>query len=202
MRKCITLVLSLLLVACADEPTTPFDGADPQLNWMNNPDNGNPRITRFEGAFIVCWTDPDTGLRACHSTVPLGGGTEPDCGPQAMLDPLDRQEVGLIDPDNFFASWLHVNQSGDAWITVRDLTTPGTCFGRRLVAEGWGRAYYRDNDLFGIAPGDRNANTWAFGAQGRLTTPTGQVVTYNGHSRFVFTNAQGFRAFEPKAEVH
>jgi hypothetical protein len=169
---------------------------------MNNPYNGNLRITRFKDGFAACWSDAANGLRACHSTVPLGDGTEADCGPQALLDPIPFQWVGVIDPVDFFASWIHQNARGTVWITVRDLTEPGVCFGNKLVAEGWGTVKNNDNDLLGTAPGDKNANAWGFGGRGTLTTPAGGTIGYDGHIRFVFSNAAGFKELGARVSVN
>ena len=204
MWKYPVFLLSLLvgLGSCdSSSSLAPAARGDPAFNWMNNPDNGNVRIMRFEDVFIVCWSDDENGLRACHSTIPLGDGTETDCGPQDVLDPVENQFVGLIDEIDFFASWLHANAKGRVWITVRDLTQPGDCFDNLLVAEGWGRAHYVDNDLFGVGEGDKNANAWGFRAQGKLTTPDGGTLVYNGHFHGVFNRASDLKEFG-KVSVH
>lgn len=183
MPRCIPVTVLLLagLTACDGQP--PTASVEPQLNWMNNPDNGNIRIARFQEHFATSWTDPRNGLRATHTTVPLG-----NCGPQVELDPLDVQDVGLfIDGDEFFLSWLHRNMTGRLWVIVRDPSQPGTCFGNKLIAEGWGEMHYTDNDVFGAGPDDQNANAWGFAGRGTLTTPQGTQVRYNGHARFTFT---------------
>ena len=181
MRKHLFILPLLLgLAACDRQPVAPIDGGSPAYNWMNNPDNGNIRIARFQEHFAVSWTDPKNGLRATHTTFPLG-----DCGPQVELDPLDVQDVGLfIDTDEFFLSWLHRNTKGRLWVIVRDPSQAGTCFGNKLIAEGWGEMHYTDNDLFGFQEGDKNSNAWGFGGKGLLTTPDGRQVRYNGHARF------------------
>jgi hypothetical protein len=203
MSPKIPLLLTLLggMVAC-DRQLAPPDTHSPVLSWMNNPYNGNLRITRFEDAFIVCWSDATNGLRACHSTIPLGDGTETDCGPQAELDPVQIQLVGLINEADLFASWLHQNAKGTLWITVRDLNQAGECFGNRLVAEGYGTLHNNDNDLFGAGPGDNNANAWRFAAQGQLATPQGGRVVYEGHNNFMFSNAAGFKELSASVQVH
>lgn len=201
MPKRILFMLSLLvgLAACDRQPSAPVGEETPDLNWMNNPDNDNLRITRFQDAFIACWSDATNGLRACHSTIPLGDGTETDCGPQDELDPIDFQWVGLIDEGNLFASWIHQNAKGQVWITVRDLNQPGSCFDNKLVAEGFGTVHNTDNDLFGTV--DNNANAWGFAGRGKLTTPDGGAVTYNGHIRFRFNNAAGFKELSARVTV-
>ena len=201
MPKRTLLVLPLLigLAACDRQPVAPSDGGTPAYNWMNNPYNGNLRITRFEDGFGACWSDATNGLRACHTTFPLGDGTETDCGPQALLDPIPLQWVGVIDPIDFFASWLRQNARGTVWITVRDLTQPGACFDNKLVAEGWGTVQNNDNDLLGT-PGN-NANAWRFAGHGELTTPAGGTVRYNGHIHFRFNNAAGFKETSARVNV-
>lgn len=203
MPRTTLLVVSLFfgLVACDRQPTAPLEETSPAFNWINNPYTGNLRITRFMDGFAACWSDATNGLRACHSTVPLGDGTETDCGPQAVLDPVPFQWVGVIDPIDFFSSWIHQNARGKVWITVRDLTQPGACFGSRLIAEGWGTAQNNDNDLFGAAPDDKNANAWRFAGRGALTTPAGAAVSYTGHIQFVFSNVAGFKELGAQVSV-
>ncbi|HUF14137.1 MAG TPA: hypothetical protein VMN78_13640 [Longimicrobiales bacterium] len=198
MRKCIlALALVPLLAACEAQPTAPYpDGlptgsATPQFNWTNNPDVGNLRVYRWESHYAVCWTDDfggPVGLRACHSTVPLGGGTEPDCGPQEFLDPINGQDVVLLDPTD--PEVVRVLM-GTLWITVRDQDQPGECFGSALVAEGLGELYGTDNDLFGVDEDDVSANAWGWNANGELVTPEGEEVRYSGHFRFQFNNQTG-----------
>jgi len=208
MSKHAVIILSLFmaLTSCGREPVAPVPSDGTAFNWMNNPDGGSVRISRVEEGFIACWSDgaadAATGLRACHSTFPLGGDTpDPDCGPQEKLDPIQIQRVGIEEAD-LFTSWLRQNAKGVLWITVRDLNQPGTCFGSRLVAEGWGTFHNNDNDLFGTAPGDKNANAWRLAAQGRLLTPTKRIVTYNGHLHFVFNNSVGFKELSAQVAVN
>ena len=198
-----TVSLVIGLVACDRQPSAPAGEETPAFDFTNNLDNGNLRVTRFlQDEFIACWSDATNGLRACHATIPLGDGTEDDCGPQGQLDPVHVQEIGLFDPDvEFFVNWLHQNLKGRVWVTVRDLTQPGTCFDNRLVAEGWGKVHYTDNDLFGVGGPDRNANAWGFRGQGRLTTPAGRSVSYNGHTLFRFNRTADFKEVPPKVEV-
>jgi hypothetical protein len=187
------LVISALLVACDQQPVAPVADqvSGVAFNWLNNPDNGNPRIFRSETDWINCWSDAENGLRACHSTIPLGGGTEPDCGPQEGLDLVEWQQVGDVDPNDPFSSRVHTVIKGDVFITVRDTNEPGTCFGAALVAEGPGRFQYNDNDAFGTVV--NNTNAFKYRANGRLTAPDGSEVVYNGHLTFLFGEEQGFR---------
>ena len=190
MRRFALTLVPLLFLACDRELAAPaIAGAGhPAFNWMNNPDNGNFRIFRFQDGLFACWTDPATGLRACHATIPLGDGTEPDCGLQTGADPADWQAV-LADVDAFR---IAINAVGRVWITVRDENNAGDCFDAALVAEGWGSMHYTDNDLFGTAI--HNANAWGFIATGNLTTTAGASAGYSGHARFRGNNSRGFLA--------
>jgi hypothetical protein len=201
MRSRLWLALSLLggLPACDRQPAAPADTDSPAFTWMNNPDNGNMRIARFEDGFIVCWSDASNGLRACHSTFPLGDGTETDCGPQELLDPMAFQQVGIENLEDFVLSWLHQNAKGRVWVTVRDLNPPGDCLDNKLVAEGWGQVQNTDDDIFGTT--DPNANAWRFRADGRLTAPGGTTVQYSGHVRCMYNDAQGKKDFPPVVHV-
>lgn len=198
MRKCIlALALVPLLAACDAQPTAPYadtlptGSATPLFDWTNNPDVGNVRVFRWENHFLVCWTDDfggPVGLRACHSTVPLGNGTESDCGPQEFLDPIAGQDVVLHDPSD---PEIRRVLQGTVWITVRDQNQPGECFGGALVAEGPGQLYGTDNDLFGTDADDASANAWGWNATGDLVTPDGEQVRYSGHFRLLFSNQNG-----------
>lgn len=202
MPKYALLIVSLLtgLTACDRQPAAPATEDTPSLNWMNNPDNGNIRIARFQEHFAFSWTDPRNGLRATHTTfpIPFMDAPETDCGPQEELTPLDVQDVGLIDAIDLFASQIRRNMEGPLWVIIRDVNQAGSCYGNRLIAEGWGEMHYSDNDLFGAGPEDNNANAWGFGGKGTLVTPQGEQVRYSGHARFTFTgklDADGFPIF-------
>jgi len=177
MRYVRFTLLPLLLVACAGrEPVAPIDDG-PSLNWMNNTDNSNLKVYRFADQIAQCWTDPSNGLRACHATVPLGGGAEPDCGLQENGDPLDWQQVEISNPTD---GRFQVVATGNVFITIRDPAQSGACFDKALVAEGWGTLKYVDNDSEGFAEGDKNADAWGYTARGDLTASDGSSVRYKG----------------------
>jgi len=165
---------------------------EPSYDWTNNPDVGRADFYRYQDAYVMCWTDSGNGLRACHSTVPLGNGTEPDCGPQGVLPPVDVQDV-LAN-----GNWHQVLQ-GPVWITIRDLSSAGECFDATLVAQGDGRLQNTDNDVLGVEPGAKNANAFGWMAEGSLMSPTGQTMMYSGHARAQYSEQGGF--FRGKNEV-
>lgn len=197
------LVVAVLAGACAEDstPAGPDETAAVSFDWSNNADIANPRIHRGETGFAICWTDPGNNLRVCEATFPLGGGTEPDCGLQEVSDPIQFQDVGIYDPDDIFSSWIHEVAKGTGFITVRDLSQPGECFGSALVAEGWGAVSYVDNDIFGIGTGGNNANSYGFDGHGTLTAPDGSTLSYSGHIHWR-DNDQGFKMTSAKVNVH
>jgi hypothetical protein len=155
---------------------------------MNNEDNQNPRIQRYQQEeFAVSWTDPSSGLRATHTTfpIPFGNKAERDCGPQGRVNAVDVQDVGLfIEGDLFFTSWLRTNTKGGLWVIIRDVTQAGDCYGNKLIAEGPGQIHYTDNDVFGVGGEDQNANAWGFAGKATVVTPDGRSLSYTGHGRF------------------
>lgn len=186
MRKSLIVVLALLAFACDKQPTAP-SSSTPVFNYMNNPDNGNFKLVRFQLGYAFCWTDPSNGLRVCNNTVPMGstGNRDPDCGLQAAIDGIDHQHLIVQDNVDPYAAEIHLNDMGDVWVTVRDMTQPGTCFNTRLVAEGLASFHLVDNDMMGTVAGERNTNTWGYNVEGMLTTPEGQLVHYLGQARFL-----------------
>jgi hypothetical protein len=193
MRYLRLAFVPLLLVACVDQtPVDPMQDG-PAFNWMNNPDVGNLKVYRSTRYFGVCWTDPDTGLRACHATIPLG---DPDCGLQSPIDPADWQRV-LVDED---AERLVANIVGDVFITIWDTNAAGACFGHATVAEGMGRIHNVDNDKLGSM--SVNTNTWGFMAVGDLLTPGGDPIGYNGHIRRAWSADKPGRVMSVQVNLH
>ena len=198
LHTCAWMLALMLPTSCGEQPVAPVVAETRAFDWMNNPDNGNIRIIRFEDVFAASWTDASNGLRATHSTFPLG----PNCGPQEELDPISNQLTGVIDPEDFFASWFRLNSAGTVWITIRDLNQAGNCFGALLGAEGWGQINNTDNDVFGLTEGDHHANAWGVMARGSLTTPAGTQLNYAGHFRARSSFAGGGKLLSAVVNVH
>jgi hypothetical protein len=186
--KVMALALPVaFLVACKEQPSAP-QASLLQTNAMaSKSDSGSLKIYRFQDAFAACWTDLGNGLRACNATIPLGGGTEPNCGLQADAPPVDWLQV-VINPVTFR---VKANVQGQVWVTIRDLNNPGNCFGSALVAQGWGTVQYEDNDQFGatFSPSVRSVDSWKWGANGNLTAVSGRTVKYSGHYHAVWDGA-------------
>ena len=135
--------------------------------------------------------------------MPLGGGSEPDCGLQEDEAPVSYQDVGLFeqDPDLFCDNVVKTHSQGDVWVTVRDVNTAGDCFGAALVAEGWGHYRDNDNDLCGpFSPGN-NANAWGARANGKLTAVDGSLVNFHAHYH-IAANENQFIVTSFKVDVH
>jgi hypothetical protein len=175
------LVLLLPLLACEQQSVAPTVNTSP--DFVSADINKNT-VIRFQNHLATSWTDPTNGLRATHTTfpIPLDGEPEPDCGPQDDLAPIDFQQVGVVDPVDFFASELHINGSGPVWVI------------------GPGTIRYLDNGAFGVAPGETGANSWGFIASGTLTTPDGRQLSYQGTSRYVVKATSGEPSFFPVVE--
>jgi hypothetical protein len=194
----LVVVLALFVAASCDQqpaaPTADQAVAEaPAFNWTNNPDNGNFKVYRDAFGLRFCWSDPDSGLRVCHATYPLGE-PEPDCDLQQVEAPLAYQDVGWLDPDLGFCDYdIKVHQQGAVWITIRDTNTAGECVGDALVAEGWGKIRINDNDACGVEPDDPSVNVWSFRAQGKLTAVGGETVNYNGLAHYSWSHAAGWK---------
>ena len=194
------VALLALFVAVSCDQTLVEPAADqavaeaPAFNWTNNPDNGNFKVYRDAFDHVSCWSDEESGLRACHGTIPLGAEPEPDCGLQQAEAPLSYQDVGWLDPDDDFCDYdIKAHQQGAVWITIRDENMAGECFGNALVAEGWGKIRINDNDACGQEEDDPSANVWSFRAQGKLTAVGGETVNYNGLAHYSWSNAVGWK---------
>jgi hypothetical protein len=186
----LTLVLLLSLLACEQQTTSPMADLAPSFAAADVDKN---LVLRYQDHLAASWTDPSNGLRATHTTFPIPDGdvAETDCGPQADLAMIDFQQVGAIDPIDFFQSDLHLSANGPVWVIVRDVNQIGDCYGAKLVAEGPGEIRYLDNDALGATPGQPSVNSWGFNARGTLTTPDGHHLEYQGNSRFVAKATSG-----------
>jgi hypothetical protein len=195
MRKLMAaLVLAALVVACTDQATAPEQQQTPAIaaDFTNNPDGGGAVVDRWEqGNWFAFWrnmpTLPASTVRAYHTTFPLSwyyGAAWDDavCGPANPTSGAHFQEVAHWDHFDPNDVWIQ-NGVADVWIVLVDLTSSGPCAARPVIASGWGKMRYTDNNVTsawgGHAPGIQD--TWTFRAQGRLTmAATGRVVQYNG----------------------
>ena len=61
------------------------------------------------------------------------------------------------------------------------------------LATGMATIVSTDNDLFGTAPGDKNANAWGLTGHGTLVTPGGEFVQLSFNYRARYNNSQGYK---------
>ena len=181
----IPVALLVCLLGCDQETVAPATDTGLDLASTKVDVNKN-QVIQFQDHLATSWTDAGSGLRATHTTfpIPLLGQPEPDCGPQQDLAMIDFQQVGVVDPVDFFASELHINGGGPVWVIVRDMNQPGDCYGVKLIAEGPGEIRYVDSDAFGLNTGEYGANAWGYTATGTLTTPDGRTLSYRGLARY------------------
>lgn len=181
-----------LLAACSDQATAP-EANTPAIaaDFTNNPDAG-PWIGRYEfGYWYTAWNNnPEATIRAYHTTFPLSWAGLPwddaACGPTTTSSGFHVQEISHWDPDHMDPAARYIeNGMADVWIVLVDRTKGGPCNTRPVIASGWGKIHYNDNDYFGVTGKD----TWSYRAEGRLTTPTGEKVTYVGRNGCVVNRA-------------
>jgi len=200
MRRMIAvLALGAAVVACSEQatspqPRTPAIAAD----FMNNPDGGSPWHARYQwDNYLTYWNNlPANTVRAYHTTFPLSlAGLPWDdvvCGPATPTSGMHLQEIAHwdLDPAHMDPTQLWIdNGVADVWIALVDRTSSGPCNTRPLIASGWGRLHYTDNNGSGMG---RNQDAWTYRAEGRLTTPLGQKVQYNGFMHCVVTKNDTF----------
>jgi hypothetical protein len=125
------------------------------------------------------------------------------CGPLPSPTAVSRVLRTRPTGRKFWSAMPHrviANMVGAVWITVRDLNTAGDCFDAALVAEGWGKAHYTDNDEYGTLI--NNTNALGYMADGELATPAGATVQYSGNLRFTYSSDKGLRIVSRQVNVH
>lgn len=214
MRRLLAaLALGAVVVACSEQATSP-SRRTPVIaaNFMNNSDGGGPWIARYEyGNWNFTWANPEWTIRAWHTTFPLsevlppGSWSDGACGPAtATSGMMHQQEISHWDPSHTDppARYIENGFVTDVWIVLEDLTRDGPCSGGlrggRLIASGWGRVHYNDNDVQNVT----GHNSWSLKADGILTTPDGDSLTYNGHIHGVWKAKTGGWDYEKLIKVH
>lgn len=184
-----TLVLSLtLLAACADrsEPTAVRAGPAASFDFINNPDNGNPRIVRFGDRIGFLLIDVEANLFSIQAPTNRQAGC---VNPPTYLTFTDVQQI-LLNPDEPLAAAIHeLRILEDAYLAVYQGPFPfsdcADLFSRKL-AEGFGGFRNTDNDLVPFLRDHHNYNAFGFVAQGTLQRVGGGTAHYNGVSKCVW----------------
>lgn len=180
------LALAVFALGCesatepADETLAPSEAVErtdaPTLNtFINNPGEVGFRVLRFENHAFFELQDPESPLRALHTTEPFCGG---------VLEPADIQLIA-DNPDDPMTDRVRLLLLADPInISILDTSQPGDCFGDKLIASGTGKLVNTDNDFFAFLNGAQGANAFGFQAQSTLSGPDGRAH-YNGVLRIV-----------------
>lgn len=183
------LVLGALGAACADQPAQPHQPAanGPSFTFANNPDNGNPRIARFEDVVGYVIIDPVTNRFSLQASTnrQFGCNEPPDLftfmDVQNILHNPDDPLVGQINEVRLGKGvYIAVFRGWDGWVAAN--FDCADLFSRKL-AEGVGNFTNTDNDVFVFLREHTNTDAFGFVAQGRLTLVGGGTAAYNGVSK-------------------
>jgi hypothetical protein len=209
MRRFLAvLALGAVVAACSEQATSPSPRTPAiAANFMNNSDGGGPLIARYEyNNWSFAWFNPQRTIRAFHTTYPLSwdldaAWDDAACGPTRTTSGMMRvQEISHWDPSHPDPLTRYINNGfvTDVWISLVDMTGVGPCWGGRLMASGWGRVHFNDNDVRNVTGHD----SWSLKADGILTTPDGDSLRYNGHIHGVWKATTGNWDYEKLINVH
>ncbi len=184
-------VVLCALAACKDQPVAPQATAQTAAipmaaDFMNNPDGGLPVVARYQqDNYVFAWSNwPANTVGAYHTTFPLSAALgdawdDAVCGPSNPTPGLHLQEVAHWDHNDPSSVWIW-NGVADVWIVLVDLTSPGPCDTRAIIASGWGKFHNNDNNATAAFRRPGIQDSWTYRAEGSLTTPAGARVQYNG----------------------
>lgn len=192
------------LAACKDQPVAPRTDAQAvagpmAADFMNNADGGGPVVARYQqDNYYAAWNNSATTVRAYHTTFPLSAALgdawdDAVCGPANPTPGLHLQEVAHWDHNDPSSVWIW-NGVADVWIVLVDRTSSGPCNTRPVIASGWGKLHYTDNNATAALRRPGIQDSWTYRAEGSLTTPAGAKVQYSGHMHCVVPLAKD----EPK----
>ena len=195
MRQLALTLVPLLFLACSREPAAPATAPNgPAFAFLNNPDNGNPRIVRFGDRIGFLLIDAEANLFS------LQAGTDRQFGcvnPPTYMTFHDVQQI-LLNPNDPLAAAIHeLRILKDAYLAVYQGPFPGVpisdCadLASRKLAEGFGSFRNTDNDLVPFLRDHHNFNAFGFVAQGTLERVGGGRAHYNGVSKCVWDGTDG-----------
>jgi len=203
MRKLALTLVPLLLVACGREPAAPATAPNgPAFDFINNPDNGNPRIVRFGDRVGFLLVDAEANLFSLQAATNRQFGC---VNPPTYLTFHDVQQI-LENPDDPEAGQIHeLRILKDAYIAVFQGPYPfSDCadLASRKLAEGFGSFRNTDNDLVIFLRETNNFNAFGFVAQGTLQRVGGGRAHYNGVSKCVWDGFDGAQLFRCKDKIN
>lgn len=187
---CLALPASLLVACEQDRSPTATATLRTSLaaDYTNNPDGGGPYIARYETDQYYGFFDSDDGLvRAFFTTFPLDSAlpwvwNSGVCGPPGIsavhFQLISHWDSTFTDPSQLYLDKAH----GSVWIALvsRAPGAFGPCGGRPLIASGWGKMAYIDNNASYVpnvpGRGARTQDAWSFQVLGNGTTPAGAPV--------------------------
>lgn len=193
MGKPVLFFLPLLLLGCARDPA---NTSQPQFDFMNNPDNGNPRFLRFQDQVGFLLIDQQANLFSVQSPT----NRQFLCvDPPTYLTFADVQQH-INTPDDLLGSAIHeLRILKGAYVAVYQGPFPfvdcADLFARKL-AEGIGSFRNTDNDLITFLRQHSNFNAFGFVAQGKLQLVGGGRAMYNGVSKCVWDGVDGVKKFK------
>lgn len=189
------LAAGALLVACAEQPI-PTEGPavdSPLFSFSNNPDNGNPRILRFNNLATFLIVDDETNLFSLQAgrDAPFNFNAGERCGEVTALSFEDVQRI-LHDPDDPVSAMINETRQGrDIFIHVfqgpfSEVTDCDDMLSR-LLAQGRGNFTNTDNDVLIFLRPHNNVNAFGFTAHSNdLELIGGGRAMYNGVSKCVW----------------
>lgn len=190
MKLILALALTVVFVAlagCVEEPLPTEATASLQ---EVGPPPASGIITREGKPVAYTWVDSDTGMR-----IVVGADMNEFCSGFNNFDIVPYHEANL--PDGRLVSLGKGALQTTVWdFLVFDCALFTT---EEPVASGRANFMEVDNDLFGIADGDKNTNTWAYSARGRLSATDGGTVQLNAFIRQQFGNDGGFKVIRKVA---
>jgi hypothetical protein len=189
MRWRIPILLTLVAfvaVSCDQQPLE--TSQQPTTTGLTfNIANAPPQsgiVVRADYTAASLFVDPESGLGALLGVDPVEFCTGP-----AEFDFVSFQTA--IQRDG-----RQVDHGMGEW---RAFVYPFTTFDCGLfltvepLATGMATVVSTDNDLYGIAPGDKNANAWGQTGHGTLVTPGGESVQFSFKYRARYNNSQGYK---------
>lgn len=187
LRTCGTLLALLAVFTACTDRSAPTDVRTPapSFDFVNNPDNGNPRILRFGSTAGFLIVDVERNLFSLQA----GTSRQFGCAPADVFEVMSVQRI-LENPDDPLAGRIiETRLGGDVFIAVFTGPFPfANCADlmSRKIGEGTGHFVNTDNDLAPFLRDDNNHNAFGFVAQGRIETTAGEKVHYNGVAKCVW----------------
>lgn len=179
-KPLLALIVALALPACEpSSPVAPVDG-QPQLTYMNGPDE-LPNVIRFGAEYTINIVDLNTDLRA-FAGLPDDPSSHILCQ-QFGFTGTETFETSPIQDAGQLQEVIHrIANDGEANLHVYRLSTFNGFCRTPVLARGVGRLMAADNDL--TFSGTRT-NTWGWHMTGPVTIlATGETAMLNAQNRF------------------